>query len=68
MVTVPVMVGAGAQHALAVETHLRPVLVELGAVMATRGLYLQEADLPALGPVLDGWWVTAEAPMRALLA
>ena len=53
VVTVPVMVGAGAAHALAVETHLRPVLVELGATMPTRGLYLQEADLAELTPVLD---------------
>ena len=67
VVTVPVMVGAGAAHALAVETHLRPVLVELGAVMPTHGLYLQEADLPDLGPVLDGWWGTAEGPLRLLL-
>ena len=37
VVTVPVMVGAGAGHALAVETHLRPVLVELGAAMPTQG-------------------------------
>jgi FMN reductase len=50
-----------------VETHLRPVLVELGAVMPTRGLYLQEADLAELGPVLDGWWVSAEGPMHRLL-
>jgi FMN reductase len=67
VVTVPVMVGAGAAHALAVETHLRPVLIELGAVMPTHGLYLQEDDLPDLGPVLDGWWSTAEKPLRLLL-
>lgn len=65
--TIPVMVGAGATHALAVETHLRPVLVELGAVMPTHGLYLQEADLGDLPPLLDGWWATAERPMRLLL-
>jgi FMN reductase len=35
---VPVMVGAAAQHALAVKTHLRPLLVELGATVPTRGL------------------------------
>src|SRR5205085_5038729 len=33
--TVPVMVGAGADHALAVEMQLRPVLVELGASCPT---------------------------------
>jgi FMN reductase len=67
VVTVPVMVGAGATHALAVETHLRPVLVELGAVMPAHGLYLQETDLGDLPPLLDGWWATAEHPMRLLL-
>ena len=53
---VPLMVGAGASHALAVEVHLRPVLVELGASLPTRGLYVTEdlvaedrsADLDAL--------------------
>jgi FMN reductase len=67
VVTVPVMVGAGAAHALAVETHLRPVLVELGSVMPTHGLYLQETDLPDLTTVLDGWWTTAEGPLTKLL-
>ena len=68
VVTVPVMVGAGAAHALAVETHLRPGLVELGATMPTRGLYLQEADLADLAPTLSRWWATAEGPLRRLLS
>src|ERR1700723_2753396 len=42
---IPVMTGAGAHHALAVEVHLRPVLVELGASLPTRGLYVTEAEL-----------------------
>ena len=67
VVTVPVMVGAGAGHALAVETHLRPVLVELGATMPTRGIYLQESQLADLTPVLDTWWAAAEGPVRRLL-
>ena len=47
------------------ETHLRPVLVEIGASMPTRGLYLQEADLAELTPVLEAWWVPAEGPLRS---
>lgn len=62
VVTVPVMVGAGVTHALAVETHLRPVLVELGATMPTRGLYLQESDLADLAPVIETWWVGRRGP------
>ena len=34
---IPVMVGAGRDHALAVEVHLRPVLVELGGNIAHPG-------------------------------
>jgi FMN reductase len=69
VVTVPVMVGASPAHALAVETHLRPVLVELGATMPTRGLYLQESALAELelAAVLDAWWTSAEGPLRKLL-
>ena len=52
---VPVMVGAGAHHALAVEVHLRPVLVEIGATVPTRGLYVTEDELDDLHPVLDRW-------------
>lgn len=54
-VAVPVMVGAGARHALAVEVHLRPVLVELGCVVPSRGLYVLEPELEHLDPVLDAW-------------
>ena len=66
--TVAVMVGAGSAHALAVEVHLRPVLVELGASMPARGLYLTEATLADLSPTLDEWWLTAEGPLRRALA
>ncbi|HEY6533023.1 MAG TPA: NAD(P)H-dependent oxidoreductase [Acidimicrobiales bacterium] len=65
--TIPVMVGAAPGHALAVETHLRPVLVELGASMPTRGLYLLESELDDLAPVLERWWGAAERPLRRAL-
>jgi FMN reductase len=56
---VPVMVGAGAGHALAVEVHLRPVLVEIGATVPTRGLYVTEDQLDDLSGVIDAWLVEA---------
>ncbi|HWD55157.1 MAG TPA: NAD(P)H-dependent oxidoreductase [Acidimicrobiales bacterium] len=62
---VPVMVGAGAQHALAVEVQLRPVLVELGAILPTRGLYITEDQLDALDDVIDTWLVHASGQLRA---
>jgi FMN reductase len=65
---VPVMVGAGLQHALAVEAHLRPVLVELGATVPTRGLYVTEDQFDALDEVVSGWLVQAGPRLRAAVS
>ena len=64
---VPVMVGAGLQHALAVEVHLRPVLVEIGATVPTRGLYVTEAQLTELEDVLGSWLLDATPRLRRAL-
>jgi FMN reductase len=66
--TVPVMVGAGEAHALAVEVHLRPVLVEIGASLPTRGLYVVEADLHRLDEVVAEWAEAAAPALRRSLA
>ncbi|MFI6395553.1 NADPH-dependent FMN reductase [Nonomuraea sp. NPDC050547] len=42
----PVLVMGDPRHALAVETHFRPLLVELGAHVPTPGLALLESELP----------------------
>ena len=55
VVVVPLMVGAAANHALAVEVHLRPLLLELGAVMPTRGLFLLESELTNARALVDTW-------------
>lgn len=65
---VPVMVGAGLQHALAVEVQLRPVLVELGATLPTRGLYVTEDQLDALDDVVGGWLLEAGPRLRAAVS
>ncbi|GAB2910521.1 NADPH-dependent FMN reductase [Nonomuraea fastidiosa] len=51
----PLLVMGDARHALAVEVHLRPLLVELGATVPTPGLAVLEADLPKLDEVLAAW-------------
>ena len=65
---VPVMVGAGLQHALAVEVQLRPVLVELGATLPTRGLYVTEDQLDTLDDVVGGWLLEAAPRLRAAVS
>ena len=62
---VPLMVGAGPQHALAVEVHLRPVLVELGATLPTRGLYVLESQLDDLDTVIGAWLREAAPQLQA---
>jgi FMN reductase len=62
---VPLMVGAGPQHALAVEVHLRPVLVELGATLPARGLYVLESELAGLDAVIARWLGEAGPRLRA---
>jgi len=57
----PLMVGAGAGHALAVDVHLTPLLLELGARVPARGLYVLEAELDAV-PARAATW--AEAARR----
>jgi FMN reductase len=64
---IPVMVGAGERHALAVEVHLRPVLVEIGATLPTRGLYVTEAELADVDGAITGWLQEAAPALRAAL-
>ncbi|GLZ29973.1 FMN reductase [Lentzea sp. NBRC 105346] len=44
-VVVPLQVAASDRHALAVELHLRPLLVELGGRVAGQGIFLNESAL-----------------------
>jgi FMN reductase len=56
---IPVMTGGWPGHLLAVEVHLRPVLVELGASVPSRGLYVTEPELADLGKAVGKWAETA---------
>lgn len=55
---VPLMVAAAPHHAMAVEVMMRPLLVELGASVPTRGVFIQESQIDELGGVLDAWCAT----------
>lgn len=67
LVAVPVMLGAGRMHQLAVETQLRPVLVELAAVVPTKGLFVVDSELDTLNSAIAEWWQTAGGPLGRLL-
>ena len=66
--TVPMMTGGNAAHSLAVEHHLRPVLVEIGASCPTSGLFLfgEQQDDPE--PVVNQWFDGQRAVLSRALA
>ena len=68
VVVVPLVVSGNPAHALVGEVHLRPVLVELGAVVPTRSLTVTEPQLADLGPVVDAWLAREGDALRRAVA
>ena len=66
-VAVAVMTGGWPGHLLAVEVHLRPVLVELGATVPARGLYVTEAEFATLDAAIAAWAKAAVPLIRRAL-
>jgi FMN reductase len=68
VVAVPVMVGGAPHHCLAVDVHLRPLLVELGAVVPTPGLFVLDGELEQLSQTVRAWLDGAAGTLRACSA
>ncbi|PSR34473.1 MAG: hypothetical protein C7B46_04880 [Sulfobacillus benefaciens] len=68
IVTIPVMLGSSPRHAMAVELYLRSLLVELGGVVPTHGLYILEDQLENLPSVIDPWAHVAKPSLLSTLA
>lgn len=66
VVAVPLMLGGAATHALAVDTHLHPLLLEIGASLPTRGLFVLESELDRLDDIVAAW-SDANAPILTRL-
>ncbi|OWY60031.1 hypothetical protein B7486_71395 [cyanobacterium TDX16] len=66
--TVALMTGGSPHHSLAVEVHLAPVLVEIGASLPTRGIYVCGPDVDDPGPVIARWHDGASRALSAALA
>ena len=66
--TVAVMTGGSPAHALAVDVHLTPVLIEIGASCPARGLYVWGPDQDAPEGAVERWWAAGagSALQRAL--
>jgi FMN reductase len=64
----PMLVMKHPEHALAVDVHMRPLLVELGATVPTPGLAVMESDFGRLDHVLVGWARRVAGPVSAKAA
>jgi FMN reductase len=52
---VPILLGGAPNHQLAVDVHFTPLLLELGAAVPARGLFVLEADVPDFGAFAARW-------------
>jgi FMN reductase len=52
---IPVMTGADLSHSMAPDVHLRPLLVELGASVPTKGLYFVTAQMGKMEEIVAAW-------------
>jgi FMN reductase len=52
---IPVMTAGSPLHGLAIEMGLRPLLVELGASVPTRGLMFLMSNMEQMDEVVDAW-------------
>src|SRR3954470_8814997 len=65
--TVAVMTGGNAGHALAVDVHLTPVLVENRARCPARVLYVLAPDEDEPAAAVDRWWAAGGGPLAAAI-
>ena len=61
---VPVLLGGAPNHQLAVDVHFTPLLLELGAAVPVRGLFVLESDVEGFTS-FAAKWAAANAPALA---
>ncbi|HTI85813.1 MAG TPA: NAD(P)H-dependent oxidoreductase [Alphaproteobacteria bacterium] len=66
-IVIPMMVAAAPIHTLAVEVHLRPVLIELGGSCPVRGLVVMESKLSELPDIVGKWLAGAKDVLQPLM-
>lgn len=67
VVAIPVMLGGAPIHMLAVDTHLTPLLLEIGASCPTRGMFILESELDQLQTVVGTWRAANQPILQKLL-
>ncbi|MFC0534093.1 NADPH-dependent FMN reductase [Phytohabitans kaempferiae] len=65
VVAIPVMSGGSPAHSMAPDAYLRPLLVELGASVPTRSLYVTMAQLSELDATVKSWTESNRAALHS---
>jgi FMN reductase len=52
---VPILLGGAPNHQLAVDVHFTPLLLELGASVPVRGLFVLESEVDAFAQFAEAW-------------
>jgi FMN reductase len=61
---VPILLGGAPNHQLAVDVHLTPLLLELGAAVPVRGLFVLESEVDGFA-AFAAQWAAAHGPALA---
>lgn len=67
VVAIPVMTGADLRHSMGPDVNLRPLLVELGAIVPTPGLFFVMDQMDKLDAVIADWVTKAQVQLGARL-
>ena len=66
VLAIPVMTGGSSAHSMGVDAHLRPLLLELGAITPTTSLYFVMDQMGNLGAVIDDWMAKNDRVLSAM--
>ena len=63
---VPILLGGSSEHRLAVDVHFTPLLLELGATVPVRGMFVLESEVEAF-PARAAAWAAEHAESLSVL-
>ena len=66
VLAIPVMTGGSSAHSMGVDAHLRPLLLELGAITPTTSLYFVMDQMGNLSAVIDEWMAKNDRVLCAI--
>jgi FMN reductase len=66
VIAIPMMTGGDLTHSMGVDVNLRPLLIELGASLPTKGLYFVASQMDQMDQIVTEWAVEAATVLSRL--